>query len=90
MNWRMITLAAAGIAPVFCTSLLLSQPAEARPSCMYIARDPAGNIMADGDAWAMKKKWACNRARRRCNRELERKRRHGKAGRGSCQRVTNY
>jgi hypothetical protein len=83
-------LGAAAIASIACTNLILSQPAEARPACMYIARDPLGNIMADGHAWAAKKSWACNRAERRCNRELERKRRQGKGGRGSCRRVTNY
>jgi len=83
-------LGAAAIASMVGTNLILSQPAEARPACMYIARDPLGNIMADGHAWAAKKSWACNRAQRRCNRELERKRRQGKAGRGSCVRVSNY
>lgn len=90
MNWRFITLGTAGIASILGANLMLSQPVEARPACMYIARDFSGKIMADGDAWAAKKSWACNRARRRCNRELERKRRHGKAGRGSCERVSNY
>jgi len=90
MHWRFLTLGAAGVASILSANILLSQPVEARPACMYIARDPGGNIMADGNAWAAKKKWACNRARRRCNRELERKRRHGKAGRGSCNRVSNY
>jgi hypothetical protein len=90
MFYRTMILGAAAIASIAGTNLMLSQPAEARPACYYIARDPLGNIMADGHAWAAKKKWACNRAERRCKRELERKRRHGKAGRGSCQRVTNY
>lgn len=81
------TLAAAGIASIVATSVIMSGPAEARPYCLYIARDPLGNIMADGHAWAAKRSWACNRARRRCNRELERKRRHNRAGRGSCMRA---
>ena len=90
MYWRTLILGAVGMASVLGTSLVMSEPASARPACMYIARDPMGNVMADGYAWAMKKSWACNRAQRRCNRELERKRRHGKAGRGHCARVSNY
>lgn len=90
MGLRLIMLGVLGLASALGANVLASSPAEARPACMYIARDPAGNIMADGYAWAMKKSWACNRAERRCNRELERKRRHGKAGRGRCTRVSNY
>jgi hypothetical protein len=90
MFWRTLVLGAVGMASVLGTSLVMSEPASARPACMYIARDPMGNIMADGHAWAIKKSWACNRAQRRCNRELERKRRQGKAGRGHCARVSNY
>jgi len=86
----LITLGATGIVSILGANFTASQPAEARPACMYIARDAAGNFMAQGNAWAMKKSWACNRARRRCNRELERKRRHGKAGRGQCVRIENY
>lgn len=90
MPWRTIMLGAAAVASLVGSNMIMSQPAEARPACYYIARDPGGNMMADGHAWAAKKSWACNRAERRCKRELERKRRQGKAGRGSCQRVTNY
>lgn len=54
-----------------------------------MAHDPMGNMMADGWATAIKMSWACDRARRRCNRELERKRRQGRAGRGSCRRMHN-
>lgn len=87
MYWRTMTLAAARVASILSASVIISQPAAARPYCYYIARDPTGKIMADGYAWAAKQSWACNRAQRRCNRELERKRRHGKAGRGSCARA---
>ena len=90
MPWRTIMLGAAALSAIVGSNLMTSQPAEARPACYYIARDALGNMMADGHAWAAKKSWACNRAERRCNRELERKRRQGKAGRGSCMRVTNY
>ena len=87
MLWKTLTLSTAGFASLVAASLVTSQPAAARPFCSYIAHDPFGKVMATGNAWAMKKSWACNRARRRCNRELERKRRHGKAGRGSCRKV---
>lgn len=90
MFLRTLTFGAASFVSVLTASLLVSEPASARPACMYVARDPMGNIMADGHAWAAKKSWACNRAERRCKRELERKRRQGKAGRGHCTRVSNY
>jgi hypothetical protein len=83
-------LGAATIASLVASNMMMSQPAEARSACYYIAHDPGGRMMANGHATAAKKSWACNRAERRCNRELERKRRQGKAGRGSCVRVTNY
>lgn len=57
--------------------------------CVYMAHNPSGQMMADGWAYALKQSRACNRAERRCKRELERKRRHGKAGRGHCQRISN-
>jgi hypothetical protein len=90
MPWRTMMLGAAAVASLVASNMIMSQPAEARPACYYIAWDASGKMMADGHAWAAKKSWACNRAERRCNRELERKRRQGKAGRGSCRRVTNY
>lgn len=90
MPWRTIMFGAAAVASIVSANLVTSQPAEARPACLYYAIDPMGKVMADGHAWAAKKSWACNRAERRCKRELERKRRQGKAGRGSCKRVTNY
>jgi uncharacterized low-complexity protein len=90
MLGRTLMLGAATIASLVASNMMMSQPAEARAKCYYIAWDPSGKMMADGHASAVKKSWACNRAERRCNRELERKRRQGKAGRGSCQRVTNY
>jgi hypothetical protein len=61
----------------------------ARKRCVFMAHDASGHMMADGWAKAIKKSWACNRAERRCNRELDRKRRQGKAGRGACRRITN-
>lgn len=89
MPWRTMMLGAAAIASIVGTNLMMSQRAQARPAGYTLARDPLGNMMADGHAWAEKKSRACNRAERRCKRELERKRRQGKTGRGSCMRVTN-
>ena len=57
---------------------MTAAPVQARPDCYYIAHDPStGKMIADGNAWALKKKWACNRAQRRCARELARKKRQG-------------
>lgn len=70
-------------------------PAEARKSCVFMAHNDAnGHMIADGWAKAIKTKWACNRARRRCNRELNRKRRRGEVPRGihrriACRKITN-
>jgi hypothetical protein len=89
MHWRILALAGAGVATVLSTSLVTSQLAEARSRCVYMAHDPQGRMMADGWATASKMSRACDRARRRCNRELERKRRQGRAGRGSCRRISN-
>lgn len=68
---------------------MLGAAAIARPAGYTLARGPLGNMIANGHAWAEKKSRACNRAERRCKRELERKRRQGKTGRGSCMRGTN-
>lgn len=71
-------------------SFAAAPPAEAgMKRCVYMAHDGSGHMMADGWAHALKESRACNRAERRCNRELERKRRQGKAGRGACRRITN-
>ena len=69
-----------GAAALFGPGMLAmtTAPAQARPNCYFIAHDPStGQMIADGNAWAAKKKWACNRAQRRCNRELARKKRRG-------------
>ncbi len=81
------------IAAIGATSLMsTSTPAEAgRKRCVFMAHNPVtGYMIADGWAKAYKKSKACDRARRRCNRELDRKRRKGKVGRGViCRRITN-
>ena len=65
-----IVLSAAIIAATSAVILTsFSQTAEARrPGCAYAAYDAQGNIVSLGTAKAAKKKWACNRARRQCNR----------------------
>lgn len=55
MGQRFMMLGALAIASALGVNFLAILPAEARPACMYIARDPSGNIMADGYAWAMKR-----------------------------------
>jgi hypothetical protein len=67
--------------------VMMSHPAVARPYCYYIARDSDAKIIADGYAWAAKQSRACERAHRRCNRELHRKIRRGKADGARCARA---
>lgn len=62
---------------VTATALILmatfSQPADARRAgCAYVARDVNNVIVSIGTAKAAKRKWACNRARRRCDRARSR------------------
>lgn len=68
----------------------LSAPAEAgRKQCVYMAHNPwTGAMVADGWAKARRMSKACDRARRRCNRELNRKRRNGAVA-NSCQKIGN-
>ena len=55
--------------------LIAAEPAAAKlKSCVYTARDPiTGKVLADGYAKAFKRSRACKRARRRCERERQRK-----------------
>ncbi len=75
----------------FVMALTWASPAEARKRCVYMAHNPfTGSMIVQGTGWAFKKSWACNRARRRCNRRLERKRRRSGVPRGTrCRRITN-
>ena len=62
----------------FAALAVTTTPAHARKDCYFIAHDPAtGHKIADGYGTAVKKKWACNRAERRCKRELKRRKRQG-------------
>jgi hypothetical protein len=64
---------------------MMSQSAIAGPTCIFLGRDlNNGNVVADGVAYTKNKSRACKRAERRCNRELNRKRRAGKVGRARC------
>lgn len=95
MSRKLLIFGSAGIASLLIANVMMSQPAAARPGCSYIASDAAtGRPIAIGTAWALKRSWACNRARRRCNRELNRKKRQHKVGRANvhavCTRVSNF
>jgi len=87
-----VTLLKASIAvtSIISTVMMLSGPATARASCAYIAIGTSGQTMAYANASARKGAKACQRAKRRCNRKLERQRRRGKAGRGTCVRQTEF
>ena len=89
MQGQSLKLAAVAVASLLSANLVMSSPAEARKRCVYMAHNPSGHMMADGWAKARKLSRACKRARRRCNRELKRKRRRGKAGRGGCVKIRN-
>lgn len=67
-----------------------SVPADAgRKQCVYMAHNPwSGHMVADGWARAIKLSTACKRARRRCSRELGRKRVKGAYAR-DCRKLTN-
>jgi hypothetical protein len=54
----------------------------ARDACDYYAGDDAGKKYAHGHAKANKMSTACDRARRECNRRLERAYRRGEVPRG--------
>jgi hypothetical protein len=76
MSWRILALAAAGAASILGTNLATSQSAEAQwcfkgqKICHYAARDEHGRAIARGTGCAVKKKRACKRAKRRCERNL--------------------
>lgn len=70
--------------------LAAATPAEAaRKRCVFMAHNPwTGAMVADGWARAAKISWACNRAQRRCSRELSRKRRNGAVA-NNCVKISN-
>ena len=72
----MLFKAMSGGALAIAALLIAAEPAAAKlKSCVYTARDPITNdVMADGHAKALKRSRACKRAKRRCERELKRRR----------------
>ena len=71
MLWRRLALGAAGTATILGAGLTMSQPAAARAHCEFAAFDARGKVIARGHGSAVKMSWACNRARRQCNRALK-------------------
>lgn len=72
------TLAALALGAAFFAT---SAPAHAA-KCFYVAYDMHNNLFVEA-AVALKMSNACNRARRQCNRKLDRWSNQGKVARGS-------
>lgn len=67
-------------------AVAVTAPAHAA-ACHYgIWQDGKGMIGIDASGHAAKKTWACNRARRKCKRKLDRARRNGRLPRGASSR----
>jgi hypothetical protein len=73
--------AALGAFALGAASLMTAAPAQAA-TCYYVAMDMTGTLFVRSGR-AIKMANACNRARRQCNRQLERWRKQGKVRRGS-------
>ncbi|MEM7777471.1 MAG: hypothetical protein AAF732_17880 [Pseudomonadota bacterium] len=56
-------------------------PASAKAYCVYSLEDISGNRVSAAGTHRKKMSTACDRARRQCNRQLERKRKRGQFGR---------
>lgn len=65
-------LTGVGFASIVGASITVTSPAEAA-RCLYIAHHSNGLRIADGGARARNKRVACRRAKRRCERESQRK-----------------
>lgn len=80
---------------ITCTAVLhaivifgISAPASARVGCAYTATDIHGHVVAAYGSHRKKTSVACDRARRQCNRKMNRERRKKKFGRShGCKRV---
>lgn len=73
---RLIALAAA-VCGMTILSAGFSAPAQAA-GCLYdIYHDRIGRLGMTEHGYAAKMEWACNRARRQCNRKLDRARKRG-------------
>jgi hypothetical protein len=89
MFWRNLLRVLPAIAVLLGLNLAVAEQAEAkRRVCEFAAFQftPTHDRLFHKTAKAIKKSWACNRARRRCNRKLERMRRRGEIGRAACVR----
>lgn len=72
MHRRSLTFRAAALVASLAASLMMAQPAAAaRAYCEFWALDSFGNVMARGWAFAARTSWACNRAERRCKRNMK-------------------
>jgi hypothetical protein len=79
---RLIALAALTVAGGALLNAGLSSQAQAA-GCYYgVYQVGVGMIGIDGNGHAAKHEWACNRARRECNRLLERARKQARLPRG--------
>ncbi len=59
---------------------IVTTPAEARSQCIYFATDGKGwSVVTQGTA--LRSSTACRRAKRRCNRKLDRAKRRGRFNR---------
>ncbi len=73
---KMIALAAT-VSSLTLLGAFVATPAKAA-GCYYgVYMDGRGMLGIDGSGHAAKKDWACNRARRECNRKLDRARSRG-------------
>lgn len=76
------------MAVLFGVNVAVVEEAQAkRKLCTSVAHQftPTDKILFVKYGRAAKQSWACNRARRKCNRSLERMRRQGKVGRARCE-----
>jgi len=87
---RFLLPALLGVAAIAAALSFSSGPAEAgRKSCLYQAYDRFAKRTVHqikGHATAVKQSWACNRARRRCLRDLRKAWDRGMAQRAGCVR----
>ena len=87
---NLVVFPLAGLAVMGTTLAFSAGPAEAgRKSCTYQAYDRFANRTVHqikGEGRAAKKSWACNRARRKCQRALRKAWDRGLAQRAGCVR----
>lgn len=83
---KILTRTALGAIALGLVSLTGAAPAQAA-TCYYVAYDMRGNLFTEAGR-AGKMSNACDRARRQCNRQLERWSKRGKVARGAgCARM---